>query len=173
MARISRHHHGLRRALCSLADFDHIGDLNEMILYSLATFETGGAGRTPLTAPHHQRSSASAAASRAVGQIQKKSCLRLPHDSKLRALRNWVVSLHGILSNLVAKKNTGFCYGWRSFTWLLLPMALQVFFCAHNSANHRFSPICGSSWSRFARSYFGSDQSARKHSPAWSLTVTD
>ena len=45
MARISRHHHGLRRALCSLADFDHIGDLNEMILYSLATFETGGAGR--------------------------------------------------------------------------------------------------------------------------------
>jgi hypothetical protein len=32
----------------------------------------GGAGLTPLTAPHHQRSSASAAASRAVGQIQKK-----------------------------------------------------------------------------------------------------
>jgi hypothetical protein len=45
VAGVARHHHGLRRALCSLADFDHIGDLNEMILYSLATVETGGAGR--------------------------------------------------------------------------------------------------------------------------------
>ena len=106
-------------------------------------------------------------------KIQKNSCLRLPHDSNIRPLRNWVVSLHGILSNLVTKKNTGFCYGWRSFTWLLLPMALQVFFFAHNSASHRFSPICGSSWSRFARSYFGSDQSARKHPPAWFSTLSD
>ena len=45
VAGVARHHHGLRRALCSLADFDHIGDLNEMILYSLAAVETGGAGR--------------------------------------------------------------------------------------------------------------------------------
>ena len=45
MARISRHHYGLRQALCSLADFDHIGELNEIILYLLATVETGGAGR--------------------------------------------------------------------------------------------------------------------------------
>jgi len=45
VAGVARHHYGLRRALRSLADFDHIGDLNEMILYSLATVETGGAGR--------------------------------------------------------------------------------------------------------------------------------
>jgi hypothetical protein len=45
VAGVARHHHGFCRALCSLADFDHIGDLNEMILYSLATVETGGAGR--------------------------------------------------------------------------------------------------------------------------------
>jgi len=106
-------------------------------------------------------------------KIQKNSCLRLPHDSIVRLLQNWVVSLHGILSNLVTKKNTGFCYGWRSFIWLLLPMALQVFFCAHNSASHRFSPICGSSWLRFARSYFGLDQNARKHARGCSLTLPD
>ncbi len=36
--------HGLRRALRSLADFDHIVDSDEMIVHPLATVETGGAG---------------------------------------------------------------------------------------------------------------------------------
>jgi len=35
--------HGLRRALRSLADFDHIVDSDEMIVHPLATVETGGA----------------------------------------------------------------------------------------------------------------------------------
>ncbi len=45
MARISRDHHGPRRALRSLADFDHIVDSDEMIVHPLAAVEKGGAGR--------------------------------------------------------------------------------------------------------------------------------
>jgi hypothetical protein len=36
--------HGLRRALRSLADLDHIVDSDEMIVHPLAAVETGGAG---------------------------------------------------------------------------------------------------------------------------------
>jgi len=45
VAGIARHHHGLNRTLTALADFDHIGDLNEMIVQPLPAVETGGAGR--------------------------------------------------------------------------------------------------------------------------------
>jgi hypothetical protein len=45
VAGVARHHHGLRRALCSLAHFDHIGDLNEMIVHPLPAVETSGASR--------------------------------------------------------------------------------------------------------------------------------
>ena len=45
VAGVARHHHGLRRPHGTLADLDHIGDLNEMIVHPLATIETGRAGR--------------------------------------------------------------------------------------------------------------------------------
>jgi len=45
VAGIARHHHSLQRAVGSAADFDHFGDINEMVLYSLATVETGGASK--------------------------------------------------------------------------------------------------------------------------------
>ena len=44
VAGVARHHHGLCRSPRAFANFDHIGDLNEMIVHSLATVETGGAG---------------------------------------------------------------------------------------------------------------------------------
>ena len=45
MARISRHHHGLERALRSHADFDHFVDPDKMVFHPLATVEKGGAGQ--------------------------------------------------------------------------------------------------------------------------------
>jgi hypothetical protein len=45
MARISRHHHGLRRALRSAPDLDHFVDPDEMFFHPLAPVETGGVGR--------------------------------------------------------------------------------------------------------------------------------
>ena len=44
VAGVARHHHGLHRTLSAFADPDHIGDINEMILQSLAAVETGGLG---------------------------------------------------------------------------------------------------------------------------------
>jgi hypothetical protein len=41
---IARHHDRWHRTLATFADFDHIGDLNEMILHPLAAAETGSAG---------------------------------------------------------------------------------------------------------------------------------
>lgn len=43
VTRVARHHHGLDAALGTLADLDHIGDLNEMIVHALAAVEAGGA----------------------------------------------------------------------------------------------------------------------------------
>ena len=45
MARISRHHHGLERALRSAPDLDHFVDPDEMFFHPLAPVETGGVGR--------------------------------------------------------------------------------------------------------------------------------
>ena len=42
IAGVTRHHHGLHRTLSTFADLDHFGDINEMILQSLAAVETGG-----------------------------------------------------------------------------------------------------------------------------------
>lgn len=44
VACIPRHEHGLGRAHGSLADLDHVGDFNEMIVHPLAAVETGRAG---------------------------------------------------------------------------------------------------------------------------------
>lgn len=44
IAGVAGHHYGLRRSPRSLADLDHIGDVNEMILHPLPAVETGGAG---------------------------------------------------------------------------------------------------------------------------------
>ena len=52
MARISRHHHGLRWALRSLADFDHIVDSDEMVFHPLAAVETGSAAFSMTAAVH-------------------------------------------------------------------------------------------------------------------------
>jgi len=41
---VTRHHQVLRRRSPSFADFDHIGDVNEMILHPLAAVETSGSG---------------------------------------------------------------------------------------------------------------------------------
>ena len=45
VAGIAGHHRGLNRSLSALADPDHFGDPNEMILHPLAAVETCGAGR--------------------------------------------------------------------------------------------------------------------------------
>ena len=90
------------------------------------------------------------------------SCFRLSLALIIVLSRSCAVFLDGILFDVVAKRNTGFCYGWRSFNWLLLPMALQVFFCGRISANHKSSPRDGNSWSVFARSCPEADQSAHK-----------
>jgi len=59
MARISRHHHGLERALRSAPDLDHIVDSDEMVFHPLAAVETGGAGflddRLEMAAVQHSR----------------------------------------------------------------------------------------------------------------------
>ena len=44
VAGVAQHHHSLERTLRTAADFDHFGDLNEMVFHALATVETGGAG---------------------------------------------------------------------------------------------------------------------------------
>jgi hypothetical protein len=41
---IAGHHHGLHRTLSAFANFDHIGDFNEMILHPLAAVEACRAG---------------------------------------------------------------------------------------------------------------------------------
>ena len=41
-AGVARHRHGLHRSLRSFTNFDHIGDVNEMIVHPLAAFETRG-----------------------------------------------------------------------------------------------------------------------------------
>lgn len=44
VARVTRHHHGLERAQGTAADFDHFGDLNEMVFHALTAVEAGSAG---------------------------------------------------------------------------------------------------------------------------------
>ena len=44
VAGVAGHYHDLERALRSAANFDHFGDLNEMVVHALAAVETGGAG---------------------------------------------------------------------------------------------------------------------------------